>query len=253
MLRYRMPLAEIATDFHDRVKTLSSGYASIDYEDDGHQDADIVGLNVKVNGQIVDALGRLVRRRKAVGLGRDMISTLKKEMKRQVYEVIIQAVVDNKVVAREPSRARLRMPSAPAHAERACTCRARLHMPSAPAHAARACACRARLRMPRTADGTPSGLCRPCFCPPDHPTRTAIGVRASQPASERGVLSPNHTARIALSQARRSRRRARTCLPSAMVATSRGRRSCSRNRRRARSVPRSRSATRASPSRRRRS
>ena len=105
LLRYRMPLAEIATEFHDRVKTISSGYASVDYEDAGMQSADVVSLGLRVNQQPVDALARIVRRSKAVGLGREMVSALAQEMERQVYEVIIQAVVDSKVVARETIRA----------------------------------------------------------------------------------------------------------------------------------------------------
>ena len=105
LLRYRMPLAEIATEFHDRVKTISSGFASVDYEEAGMQDADVVSLGLRVNQQPVDALARIVRRSKAVHLGREMCSTLAQELDRQNYEVVIQAVVDNKVVARETIRA----------------------------------------------------------------------------------------------------------------------------------------------------
>jgi len=105
LLRYRMPLAEIATEFHDRVKTISSGYASVDYEDAGMQSADVVSLGLRVNQQPVDALARIVRRSKAVGLGREMCQALAREMDRQVYEIVIQAVVDAKVVARETLRA----------------------------------------------------------------------------------------------------------------------------------------------------
>ena len=105
LLRYRMPLAEIATEFHDRVKTLSSGFASVDYEDAGMEEADVVSLGLRVNQQPVDALARIVRRSKAVHLGREMVGTLAKELDRQNYEIVIQAVVDNKVVARETLRA----------------------------------------------------------------------------------------------------------------------------------------------------
>ena len=105
LVRYRMPLAEIATEFHDRVKTISSGYASVDYEPAGSQIADVVSLGLRVNAEPVDALARIVRRAKAVSLGREMVSTLAGEMERQVYEIAIQAVVDNKVVARETIKA----------------------------------------------------------------------------------------------------------------------------------------------------
>ena len=105
-LRYRMPLAEIATEFHDRVKTISSGFASVDYEEAGLQDADVVSLGLRINQQPVDALTRIVRRSKAQILGKEMVATLKSELDRQVYEVVIQAVVDNKtVVARESIKA----------------------------------------------------------------------------------------------------------------------------------------------------
>jgi elongation factor 4 len=105
LLRYRMPLAEIVTEFHDRVKTISSGFASVDYEDAGMQPADVVSLGVRVNSQPVDALTRIVRRGKATRLGREMVETLANEMDRAVYEIIIQAVVDGKVVARETLKA----------------------------------------------------------------------------------------------------------------------------------------------------
>jgi len=105
LLRYVLPLAEIATEFHDRVKTISSGYASLDYEEAGEQPADVVPLGLKVNGKPVDALTRIVRRNKAVPLGRDMVETLQKEMSRQVYDIVLQAVIGSSVVARETIRA----------------------------------------------------------------------------------------------------------------------------------------------------
>ena len=105
LLRYTMPLAEVATEFHDRVKTLSSGFASLDYEEAGSQPADVVQLSLRVNGKDVDALTRIVRRSKADGLARDMVTTLAAEMDRQVYEVVLQAVVGSRVLARETIRA----------------------------------------------------------------------------------------------------------------------------------------------------
>lgn len=105
MLKYRMPLAEIATEFHDRVKGLTSGFASMDYEDAGTQPADVVALELRVNNNPVDALARIVRRNKAQSLGRSMVATLKSEMDRAVYEIIIQATVDGKVIARETIKA----------------------------------------------------------------------------------------------------------------------------------------------------
>ena len=69
------------------------------------QPADVVSLGLRVNGQPVEALARIVRRSQSVGLGRDMCQALASEMQRQVYEIVIQAVVDSKVVARETIRA----------------------------------------------------------------------------------------------------------------------------------------------------
>jgi len=105
LVRYTMPLAEIATEFHDRVKTLSSGFASLDYEDAGSQPADVVPLELRVNGNPVDPLTRIVRRSKASALGRDMVETLKAEMSREVYEIRLQAMVSGTVVARETIKA----------------------------------------------------------------------------------------------------------------------------------------------------
>ena len=105
LLRYRMPLGEIATEFHDRVKTLSSGFASVDYEEAGLEEADVVNLSLRVNQQPVDALSRIVRRSKAREMGKEMAEVLSKELDRQNHEVIIQAVADGTVVARQTIKA----------------------------------------------------------------------------------------------------------------------------------------------------
>ncbi len=91
MLQYTLPLAEIATDFHDRVKSISSGYASLDYEPAGEQPADVVVLGLRVNDHPVSALTRIVRRPRAVALGRHMVTTIKEEMERESFDIIIQA------------------------------------------------------------------------------------------------------------------------------------------------------------------
>ena len=105
MVQYTLPLAEIATDFHDRVKTLSQGYASLDYEPAGTQPADVVALGLKVNGNAVAALTRIVRRPNAERMGREMAMRLKGELSRQVYDIVIQATIGIRVVARETIRA----------------------------------------------------------------------------------------------------------------------------------------------------
>ena len=107
LLRYTLPLAEIATDFHDRVKSLSNGFASLDYEAAGHQPADVVVLTLRVNGHDVDAMSRVVRRPKALPLAREMVASMKENMEREIVDVTIQAVANyNKVLARETIKAR---------------------------------------------------------------------------------------------------------------------------------------------------
>ena len=101
LLRYRMPLAEIAEDFSDAIKSCSSGYASFDYEDAGWQAADIVRVDILVNGSPVDALASLCHRERAARNGRAMVLKLKELLGRQMFEVSLQAAVAGRVVARE--------------------------------------------------------------------------------------------------------------------------------------------------------
>ena len=100
MMRYRMPLGEVAADFSDELKSRTSGYATFDYDDAGWEPSDIVRLDMLVNGQIVDALACLVHRDKAVRRGKDMCAKLKDVMQRQLFEVAVQAAIGGKVVAR---------------------------------------------------------------------------------------------------------------------------------------------------------
>ena len=88
-----------------RLKTLSSGYASFDYEPHGEQPADVVPLGLHVNKRPVGALTRIVRSSKATDFGRAMVQTLKEEMDRTVHDIVIQATVGSRVVARETVRA----------------------------------------------------------------------------------------------------------------------------------------------------
>ena len=84
MLRYRLPSAEIAVDFSDELKSRTSGYATFDYDDAGYEPADIVRLDILVNGEAVDALSSLTHRDKAARRGRDMCARLKEALPRQV-------------------------------------------------------------------------------------------------------------------------------------------------------------------------
>ncbi len=101
ILKYRLPLNEIATDFYDQLKSLSSGYASFDYEEAGYQPAKLVKMDTLLNGKLVDALSCIIHIDKAYYVGREFAQRLKKLIPRQLFEVIIQAAIGTKVIARE--------------------------------------------------------------------------------------------------------------------------------------------------------
>ena len=101
IVKYKIPLNEMILDFHDRLKSLSRGYASMDYELAGYESADLVKMDILLNGEIIDALSVIVHKSQAQQKGRYLAKRLKELIPRQQFQVAIQATIGAKIIARE--------------------------------------------------------------------------------------------------------------------------------------------------------
>lgn len=105
VITYELPLNEIVLDFHDRLKSATKGYASFDYEFCGYRIEKLVKLDIKLNGENVDALSTIVHDSRSFGRGRELTEKLKDLIERQMFDIAIQAAVGNKIIARSTVKA----------------------------------------------------------------------------------------------------------------------------------------------------
>ncbi|XP_078250838.1 translation factor GUF1, mitochondrial isoform X2 [Pogona vitticeps] len=105
MMKYLFPMNEIVVDFYDTLKSISSGYASFDYEDAGYQTADLVKMDILLNGNPVEELITIVHQDKAYTVAKSMCERLKDVIPRQLFEIVIQAAIGNKIICRETVKA----------------------------------------------------------------------------------------------------------------------------------------------------
>ncbi|XP_048797569.1 translation factor GUF1, mitochondrial isoform X3 [Lagopus muta] len=105
MLKYLFPLNEIVVDFYDALKSLSSGYASFDYEDAGYQPADLIKMDILINGNPIEELATIIHNDKAYATGKFLCERLKDTIPRQLFEIAIQAAIGKKIIARETLKA----------------------------------------------------------------------------------------------------------------------------------------------------
>ena len=104
-MAYELPMSEVVLDFFDRLKSLSRGYASLDYQFIRFQEADLVKLDILINGDKVDALALVVHRNQSQYRGRQLVARLRELIPRQMFEVALQAAIGGHIIARETVKA----------------------------------------------------------------------------------------------------------------------------------------------------
>jgi GTP-binding protein LepA len=104
-MMYRLPLSEIIVSFHDKLKSATSGFASLEYEVSDFREVDAVKLDIMVHGDRIDALSQIVVREQAEQIGRAIVKKLKEVLPKQMFEVAVQAAVGGKILARETLKA----------------------------------------------------------------------------------------------------------------------------------------------------